>query len=226
MKKVVLTILLVCCAILAFSQNACPDTVLDIDGNTYSTVIIGTQCWMAQNLRASHDRYGKLIPLGNGLSYTSPYSYLNTSGIKEYGNLYNWAAAMRVCPVGWHLPSDAEWGKMLEYVGEQLQYRCEGDKDKIAKSLADSLGWKYSPWDSCSVGKNPSTNNATGFSAQPADCYDGYYYKENSYAFFWSSTASDAKYAYYRYFRSDNGGVDRHSFHKSYGYSVRCLRDK
>ena len=65
----------------AYSQNECPPTVVDIDGNDYSTVMIGTQCWMAQNMRASHDRNGNDIPLGNKLSYTVPYLYLNVSGV-------------------------------------------------------------------------------------------------------------------------------------------------
>lgn len=135
----------------AYSQNECPPTVVDIDGNDYSTVMIGTQCWMAQNMRASHDRNGNDIPLGNKLSYTVPYLYLNVSGVTACGYLYNWAAATRVCPKGWHLPTNADWTQLTDYVSSQPQYCCGGRENYIAKALADSTGWNYSWQDSCLV---------------------------------------------------------------------------
>ena len=134
MKKVILIVVLLISGVnWVYSQNECPPTVVDIDGNDYSTVMIGTQCWMAQNMRASHDRNGNDIPLGNKLSYTVPYLYLNVSGVTACGYLYNWTAAMRVCPKGWHLPTNTDWTQLTDYVSAQPQYCCGGRENYIAK---------------------------------------------------------------------------------------------
>ena len=107
----------------------CPNAtiVTDYDGNNYSTVLIGTQCWMAENLRTTHYANGVIIPMVNSTygETTDPYCYEpnnNGSNVSTYGYLYNWHAVMHgesssnanpsgvqgVCPTGWHVPSDAE----------------------------------------------------------------------------------------------------------------------
>ncbi|MBR0077112.1 MAG: fibrobacter succinogenes major paralogous domain-containing protein [Bacteroidales bacterium] len=227
MKKTILIAMLLIGGVnWVYSQNECPPTVVDIDGNDYSTVMIGTQCWMAQNMRASHDRNGNDIPLGNKLSYTVPYLYLNVSGVTACGYLYNWAAATRVCPKGWHLPTNADWTQLTDYVSSQPQYCCGGRENYIAKALADSTGWNYSWQDSCLVGKFPSTNNSTGFSALPAGVYDGSYAAYGGWAYFWSATPSKGNYANYFYMTNSWAVIEHHDFHKSYGFSVRCIKNK
>ena len=130
-----------------------------------------------------------------------------------------------ICPTGWHVPSDAEWTQLTDYVGSQTKYQCNNSNDKIGKALASTTGWNsYST--TCAVGNNPGTNNATGFSALPAGYYgEGYYYGFGNLAFFWSATEDDGDGAYYRDLGYNNTGVGRGSDYKDNGFSVRCVRD-
>ena len=84
--------------------------------------------------------------------------------------------AQGVCPVGWHVPSYAEWGQLTSYVSGQNQYWCDNDSNNTAKALAASNGWYYYS-DLCSVGNNPNANNAAGFSALPVGRYTTYLYQ-------------------------------------------------
>ena len=180
-----------------------------------------------------------------------------TYALMNYGLLYNWNAAVDtfntaygetsvnnssdnavsvtfsghrrgICPAGWHLPSDAEWTQLENYVGSQSEYTCSGNSSYIAKALASTEGWNTYTYN-CVVGNDPSSNNATGFSAVPAGfCYDSSFFNAGDNAFFWSAT-QDASYpdgAYFRGLTYDIAYVDRsNSGSKDDGYSVRCLRD-
>ena len=127
--------------------NPCPGaaTVTDIDNNTYTTVQIGTQCWMRENLRTTRYADGTSIPMGNSISETS-CRYApddNKSKVTKYGYLYNWPAMMHgsrssdsnpsgvqgICPDGWHVPSDAEWTQLTNYVSSQSEY-VRGNTEK------------------------------------------------------------------------------------------------
>lgn len=202
-------------------------TVTDIDGNTYKTVKIGEQVWMAENMRATKDRDGKEIVLNNTCDDTL-YRYCpdnNPKNVEKYGYLYNWEAALRVCPKGWHLPTDEEWTQLTDYVSSQSQYVCRGDKNDIAKALASKEGWE-SYDESCTVGNNPSGNNATGFGALPAGGYDGRYVTFGCSAYFWSATEIAFRYgAWGRSLGYNITGVCLDYFIKQYAVSVRCVRD-
>ena len=214
--------------------------VTDFDGNVYKTVKLGNQVWMAENLRTSRYADGTPIPLGTEASYDVAYRYYpddNSANVSDYGYLYNWAAVMNgsassanpsgvqgICPDGWHVPSDAEWTELENYVSSQSQYVCGGDEDYIAKALASEEGWNSST-DNCDVGYNPIANNATGFSARPAGNYYGGYYDFGNYAYFWSATQSDSTNAYGRNLYYASAGVYRSYNYKDGGYSVRCIRD-
>jgi uncharacterized protein (TIGR02145 family) len=217
-------------------------TVTDVDGNTYKTVQIGDQCWMRENLRTTKYSDGTAIALGSSRSYSTAYRYCpndDAANVPTYGYLYNWKAVMRnsssssanpsgvqgVCPAGWHVPSDAEWKQLTDYVSSQSQYQCGGSRSNIAKALASTAGWSSDP-ESCAVGNDRSGNNATGFSALPAGNYLGSYYSFGYNAGFWSSTEIGNNAAYYRclyYYAAGVGSID---IGKSYGYSVRCLRNE
>ena len=180
--------------------------------------------------------------MGSTYSYMDPYRYApdnNNSNVSTYGYLYNWSAVMHgatssstnpsgvqgICPNGWHVPSDAEWTQLTNYVGSQTQYQCNNNSDYIAKALASTTGWNSST-EFCVVGNNPSTNNATGFSALPAGNYNnGFYYYFGQDANFWSATESDDDNAYYRNLRWHYAYVLRYYSPKDYGYSVRCVRN-
>jgi uncharacterized protein (TIGR02145 family) len=216
-------------------------TVADIDSNVYNTVMIGIQCWMKENLRTTRYANGVNIPMGSTYSNTDPYRYApdnNNSNVSTYGYLYNWAAVMNgdsssfanpsgvqgICPNGWHVPSDAEWTQLTNYVGSQTQYRCDNSSVKIAKALASTTGWLSSD-ETCEVGNNPSTNNATGFSALPAGGYGGNYGNFGRNARFWSATESDDGDAYYRMLANHEAFVYRNYYQKFFSTSVRCVRD-
>ena len=213
-------------------------TVTDIDGNVYNTLSIGNQCWMKENLRTTKYADGTTIASGSGTSTTVAY-YYSTSGNFNNGKLYNWKAVMRtssssaanpsgvqgICPDGWHVPSDAEWNQLTEYVSSQSQYCCSNNPENIAKALASISNWN-SCSTICAVGDTPSNNNATGFSALPVG---GYYVDVHSTsgngANFWSATESSSSNAYNRNLNYNNATVNRYSYGKSSGYSVRCVRD-
>ncbi|MCQ2285110.1 MAG: hypothetical protein MJZ57_09440, partial [Bacteroidales bacterium] len=222
----------------------CPGvaTVTDYDGNTYNTVQIGQQCWMKENLKTTHYSDGTSISLGSSTSTTTAYRYYpnnDSSNVSTYGYLYNWPAVMQnsssssanpsgvqgICPTGWHVPSDAEWTQLTDYVSSQSQYVCGSNSTYIAKALASTTGWNsYSG--TCCVGNDPSGNNATGFSAVPAGRrLTGNFYDFGRLANFWSATQSDDSFAWYRYLGYDGSGVYSYDDTKNYGFSVRCLRD-
>lgn len=218
-------------------------TVTDVDGNVYNTVQIGEQCWMRENLRTTHYADGTAIPShGSNYSDTDPYYYnYASSGIalEQRGLLYNWPAAMKsgassaanpsgvqgICPDGWHLPSDAEWTQLIDYVKSQSQYTCGGDSSYIAKALASTTGWKSST-NTCAVGNDPSSNNATSFGAVPAG---GYHCSNiNSFgtnAYFQSSTEYSSSYGCIPNLSFSRANVLRGNPNKDYGYSVRCVKD-
>ncbi len=196
-----------------------PDAVKDIDGNSYNAVKIGEQIWMTENLRCKHTNDGKEIRYGKWADLTPYYEYPNrdSNNVAKYGYLYNCTAAMESCPTGWHLPTDKEWTQLLNYVSSQNQYICDGNKEHIAKALASKEGWRNSN-EQGDVGNNPSSNNATGFSALPAgNAYDSF----GSNAYFWSSEGG-----YYYYFGFYNADVVRNKQYANLPrFSVRCVKD-
>ena len=230
----------------ASEGQPCPNaaTVTDYDGNTYNTVKIGDQCWMKENLRTTHYANGVSIPTGSTQSYTAPYyynySYCNSNiPHSQCGYLYNWVAVMNgavssnanpsgvqgICPTGWHVPSDAEWTQLENYVS--LLHPCNGNSSNIAKSLSSTNGWNNS-YSNCTPGNSSSTNDATGFSGVPAGRYSngGQGYDGES-AYFWSSTEYNYRsiYSFYRRLKYNSESVYRDDIANNAGLSVRCIRD-
>ena len=223
----------------------------DYDGNTYNTVQIGDQCWLKENLRTTHYADGTEIPFGSDTSTTIPYYYdITTTNIAltERGYLYNWPAVMHdeassttnpsnvqgICPIGWHVPSDAEWTQLTNYVGSQSQYVCNDNNTYIAKSLATNTGWSNTDEYPCTVGEHQATNNATGFSAVPVGEYNRNVYYDGA-AYFWTATHLIESNGFtngfvFRYIYPGQAavgrGVNSGCMHcAASGYSVRCLRD-
>ena len=226
-----------------YLANPCQNvtTVTDVDGNEYHTVTLGSQCWLKENLRAVRYTDGEAIPLGDGTSISTAYYYLPGDSVRDSlsGYLYNWAAAMKsvisgtpstdhvqgICPYGWHLPTDAEWAQLLDYLSFRSEYVCGDNTSNIAKSMAVDTGWSISD-NSCAVGYEVSSNNTTAFSAFPAgyafDIPDDYGESAN----FWTATAYNDDFAYYYSLNYGNSFVDRNNFgNKSNGMSVRCIRN-
>lgn len=209
--------------------EACPNspTVSDNDGNTYSTVRIGNQCWMRENLRTTRRTDGTKMTLNSSSSSTRPY-YKNPAGgaseVPVQGYLYNYVAASDsltafatsqirgICPPGWHIPTQADWSELITYLNTKEEYKCDGGNNYIAKALSSPLYWP-STTTTCAVGNNPEDNNATGFSSVPA-------YSSN-YCYYWAS--QNGGYTYWQY-SSSNVSRSTTSY-LSYFRSIRCLRD-
>lgn len=216
------------------------NAVKDYDGNKYDAVKIGKQVWMASNLKTEHYADGSEIPMAGNSTYseTEPYRYCpdgNSQNVNYYGYLYNWPAVMHgssstlnnpsnvqgICPKGWHVPSDAEWYELVDYV--------ENHPEQYGNSVAKALASNDGCWEESGIPGTPgcdqSSNNTTGFSAVPAGYYFGSYFSFGNNACFWSATLYDSYDAYIRGLGYYDAIVYRYSDDKDDGYSVRCLRD-
>ena len=216
----------------------CPGTptVTDYDGNVYNTVQIGNQCWMKENLRTTHYANGDSILLNTQYYSFDPYRYApgkDEINVPIYGYLYNWAAVMHgeassssnpsgiqgICPTGWHIPSDAEWTQLTDYVSSRSQYQCNNNPNYIAKALASNTSWTVLG-NTCAVGSNLNTNNATGFSALAAGNF--YNYIEQR-AFFWSCTETSSVNALSRLLAHNHQYIESANYAMDYPFSVRCI---
>ena len=222
------------------SDTACQTPAVDIDGNVYSVVKIGNQCWMRENLKVTHFPDSTTIP---EFTTSIPYSWspgrCTLRDVDIFGYHYTWPAAkygaaiedsimvQGICPNGWHLPSKSEWDIMFQFVQSQPQYQCNGTPAKIAKALASSQYWMYAP-ETCAIGNLPVLNNATGFSILPAGEIG---LTNNTCTYFWSSsyTGLSANGVYYKtpvveLFYGDSSPKYYSGSHNSV-YSIRCVRD-
>jgi uncharacterized protein (TIGR02145 family) len=194
-------------------------TLSDIDGNTYETVIIGTQVWMKENLKTTTYSNGDPIPTNlSNISWKYTFSGAcanyndDAANISIYGKLYNWYAvadSRGLCPLGWHVPSDAEWTILENYLGGSS---VAGGKMKAVSSL----------WISPNIASNTS-----GFSGLPGGLRDsdGNYNAIGNYGDWWSFTESSTTNGWYRYLSYNYVNSYRFSGGKKAGFSVRCLRD-
>ena len=163
----------------------------DIDGNTYQTVKIGNQWWIAENLNVTHYQNGDAIPNVTdsaawwGLTSGAYCNYNNdAANVAVYGRLYNWYAvhdSRNIAPAGWHVPSDAEWQTLVDYLGG----------DPVAGGKMKEAGTTH--W----ISPNTGATNESGFSGLPGGYRhtDGYYYDISYSASFWTFTESDSGYA-------------------------------
>lgn len=238
----------------AIDGQPCPGspTVTDIDGNVYHTVQLGNQCWMKENLRTTRFANGDSILLDPNPVYMlngygndanpNPYRYApnnDSSNVLVYGYLYNWSALMHgdsssydlpsgvqgICPDGWHVPSFYEWNELRMCVREQNVFICGDTNINVGKSLAAADCWDLCE-QTCCVGNDQNTNNATGFSAYPAGIYrNGTWPEFGQHACF--ASASDRwdtiLLSYNLYF--DKVYVEVFGHFKEDGLSVRCIRD-
>jgi uncharacterized protein (TIGR02145 family) len=206
-----------------FKTSSYSGMVTDIDGNVYQTVTIGTQVWMAENLKVTHYRNGEAIPnVTDGTTWesltTGAYCNYNNdiNNAATYGRLYNWYAAVdsrNIAPEGWHVPSDAEWQTLVDYLGGNL---VAGGKMKEA----GTTHW---------LSPNTGATNESGFSGLPGGgrVAPGIYGNKGNYAYFWSATEEVelSGYAWLRSLDFDNSGISRYGHCMPWGYSVRCVKD-
>lgn len=192
--------------------------ISDVDGNVYNIVQIGTQTWMAENLKTTKYNDGTEIALitssSNWLTTTTgAYCWYNNdvNYKNPYGALYNWKSVNtnKLCPSGWHVSSNGEWYTMLDYLeGTQIQtYKLKEE---------GSAHW-------------PANNNGTnesGFTALPGGWrHQVGFFDIGTYAAFWTSTSIDVNNAMGRYINGNVVGQSDGASNKIYGYSVRCVKD-
>lgn len=226
----------------------CGDSlVVDYDGNTYPTVQLGSQCWMAENLRTSHYANGSNIMYNyNGASSFSPNYDLpegSDTSTAPLGFLYNWYTAMGlslnsngtyvhpitgvsdICPTGWHVPNNSEWVALLNHVKAQSAFICDNDNNNIAKSLASTYGWGAST-NTCAAGNDPASNNATGLGLNTAAW-------QNHEARYWTSSEASgtgtaplsAQATFYTIWNTWSFCMNATSNKYDSRNSVRCVRD-
>ena len=213
---------------------SCGDNFVDTrDSNIYSTVQIGDQCWMAENLNYDNGCSAVTWVDSSDEGWCGCYNN-NYSNCDTYGLLYQWSAAMNgsivegsqgVCPDGWHVPTTGEWDILSSYLYNN-GYSCGGElTGNIGKSLASNSGWTFNAT-VCNIGNDQFSNNSTGFNGLPS----GYRYPGVSFSgindrtFFWTSFSNG--------FQADLRGLNYQAKGLGYGLndkflssSVRCLKD-
>ncbi|HNW88911.1 MAG TPA: fibrobacter succinogenes major paralogous domain-containing protein [Bacteroidales bacterium] len=217
MKKLILQFAVL--ALLIIKTQA--QTVTDIDGNVYNIVNIGTQVWMAENLRVTKYKDGTAIPL---VSNETSWAYLTSPGFcwylnndttygDIYGALYNWYAVntAKLCPAGWHVPRDAEWTELANYLGGL----------SVAGGKLKETGTEH--WAS----PNTGATNETYFTALPGGSRtaDGSFSAMGSFGIFWSTDTVSAAHAKSRALSFNNDDMTSNINLKTQGVSVRCLCD-
>ena len=213
---------------IIFNPNLIYGSVNDNDGNTYKTIQIGTQIWMAENLKTILYNDNTTIPLvtvdeeWEALSAPGPaYCWYNNDAVTykaTYGALYSWYAVdaasnggRNVCPTNWHVPTDVEWTTLTTYLGGES---VAGDKLKET----GTTHW---------LSPNTGATNETGFTALPSGYRNflGPFYNIGVSSSWWSSTEYFTLAAYYRYMTYYLSSVGNSYSNEHYGYPVRCLKD-
>ncbi len=211
-------------------KSADPDnkseTITDIDGNEYNTVVIGTQTWMKENLKVTKYNNGTTIQLitddgewikiDHELDKDAYCWYENDRSTygNTYGALYNWYAVEldNICPVGWHLPTDAEWTTLVDYLGGAS---VAGGKMKEA----GTTHWRD---------PNEGADNTSGFTALPGGGRPhiyGHYEDIGTYGAWWSQPEVGDTSPTSLGIGFGNESVSRGTTFSTYGHSVRCIKD-
>ena len=202
---------------LACEKNPEKPGLADIDGNVYDTVVMGTQIWMAENLRTTRLNDGTEIPL---VESDTAWSNLGSPGycwygnyeaffsLNHYGALYNYYAVTsgKLCPVGWHVPNTDEWYTLIMYLGNDVA----GGKMKET----GTRNW---------LNPNTGATNESGFNALPGGFRNAYYKDFQRFrvsGHFWHSKIPDAMRVTYESVDVIHGSMSQND-----GLSVRCIRD-
>jgi uncharacterized protein (TIGR02145 family) len=196
-------------------------SVTDQEGNTYKTILIGTQTWMVRNLKTTRFNDGTPIPV---VTDSAAWNNLSTPGCcwqqndpirrVTYGVLYNWHTVNtdKLCPTGWHVPSDAEWSELTEYLGGE----------NIAGGKLKETGFRH--W----ISPNTGATDESHFSAFPGgkrlDGPDALF-KDLGEAGYWWTASSGEEWAVIRSLDYNSFQIQKLFYPKQVGLSVRCIRD-
>lgn len=199
------------------SNDTCPATVTDIDGNVYHTVSIGSQCWTVENLRSTRYNDGAALLTGlNDSTWMADTSgafclYDNdVSNNATYGKLYNFYAVKtgKLAPAGWHIPSKEEWMALKDYLGGES---VAGNKMKANTGI-----WTSYP--------GIVNSNSSGFTGLPGGYRYDHFYNLGYHAYFWSATEESGT-GVASYLSYDKAFTPTFFNSKHDGLSVRCIKD-
>ena len=195
--------------------------VFDIERNHYKAVVIGTQIWMAENLKTTKLSDGTDIPKESDItdwdkSISPYYCWYDNDKITygdTYGALYNWYSINtgKLCPAGWHVPTDSEWNSLITFLGG----------DDVAGGKLKETGTIH--W----TNPNYGANNETGFTALPGGEYKGHgeYSFQGGYGFWWTATETSLSNAQFKMMNNDSKYIIESYTEKNWGLSVRCIKD-
>jgi uncharacterized protein (TIGR02145 family) len=208
-------------------------SITDQDGNVYTSVIIGTQTWIDENLKTTKYNNGDIIgtttpatlDISNEITPKYQWAYNgDESSVASYGRLYTWYAvtdSRGVCPTGWHVPADAEWKTLEIYLG-------------LTQAQADGTDWRGTDqgtqlksttrWGNNGNGTNSSGFNAVGCGSRDNVTSDPFHYV-TFWGHWWTTTQTDATSAWAHSVSSNFSGIYRYNWSKGYGFSVRCIKD-
>ncbi|MCX6270317.1 MAG: carboxypeptidase regulatory-like domain-containing protein [Bacteroidetes bacterium] len=210
-------------------SNPCPGIPsFDYGGQTYNTVQIGPQCWMKDNLNIGTMIDGSVSQVNNGI--IEKYCLNNDpANCLIYGGYYQWNEMMKystapglqgICPSGWHLPTDAEWCMLSQYIDPLVNCTAWGYSGIDAAGKMKEPG--YTHW----LSPNTGATNSSGFTILGAGShYNGGYNDFKEDAHFWTSTAYTSDSAYQRRFDNTHSSIYRFAYAKTDGFTVRCLKD-
>jgi uncharacterized protein (TIGR02145 family) len=211
------------------------ETLTDIDGNVYTTVQIGSQTWMKENLAVTHYRNGDPVlhiiddtlwvtsDTGGYCSFNHDESYRKT-----YGRLYNWYAVMdkrMLSPAGWHIPTDEEWMQLEIFLG-----LTQEQADSVDCFRGTTEGGKMKePGTVYWRDPNSGATNSSGFSALPGGVRftDSFTYL-TFYGFWWTASKTEFNQSIYRVLSNNEPGIGRNRYgpdNRSLGLSIRCVKD-
>jgi uncharacterized protein (TIGR02145 family) len=194
-------------------------TVTDVEGNVYPVVTIGTQTWMAANLKTTKYRNGNPIPL---VADSVQWSVLTTSGycdvnnnaamVSVFGRFYNWYAVTdsnNIAPLGWHVPTEADWTTLSTFLGTGPGGKLKGTGTKY---------W-YNP--------NAGATNSTGFNGLPGGdrSNTGTFHYMGTYGCFWCTTPYSDTEGWEYILSTNSTSLLKMNFSKGLGLSVRCVKD-
>jgi uncharacterized protein (TIGR02145 family) len=201
----------------------------DRDGNTYHSVIIGTQEWIVENLKTIHYKDGSVVPLVEDAA-----DWARTGDCEGMDALYNWWATAKnsgtgigsIAPIGWHIPSETEWQILKTYLINN-NYGYGGSGDDIGKSIASTTGWDVDATPG-NVGNYQTSNNSSKFNVRPSGIrvpITGIFYGLGQMSYFWSSTNdSSSPNPIITFGTSFDGNYFEFShYHQTGGESIRCL---
>jgi uncharacterized protein (TIGR02145 family) len=197
-------------------------TVTDIDGNIYNTITIDTKLWMAENLKTIKYNDGTAIPLVTDgaawVALTTPgYCWYNNNAVTykaTYGALYNWYTVNtgKLCPTGWHVPTDTEWTTLTTYLGGV----------SVAGGKMKETGTSH--W----LSPNTGATNESGYTALAGGYRyfnNGLFHEVGESGQWWSSSVYSSTTAWYLFMGYNYSYTCRLSNPNQYGFSVRCLKD-